>query len=135
MAREVELQFIDKKGLYVEVDINECWEVTGKKPISTRWVDTDKGSGEHRSRWVARDFKTEITNDYFAATPPWEAVKFLISMLASQGRPSKRVVKRIKRRLIREMGHIRTMVENGAVKFDLIDIGRAHACLCMARRA
>ena len=32
--------------LYQEVDIAECLEITGRPPISTRWVDVNKGSME-----------------------------------------------------------------------------------------
>ena len=43
------------------VDRSECIEKTGKPPISTRWIDTDKSHGQGvmkvRSRFVARDFK------------------------------------------------------------------------------
>jgi hypothetical protein len=50
-----------KGNIYKVVKKSEAWEVTGKAPISTKWVDTDKthGTGEPmvRSRWVARDFK------------------------------------------------------------------------------
>ena len=115
-ARELELEFVDKKPIYIEADVDECWARTGKKPISTRWVDIDKGGGEHRSRWVARDFKTEATTEYFAATPPWEAVKFLVSLLASQGQPSEKSVRNItkgQRRAIRDMPSIRRMIEAG----------------------
>ena len=39
--------------------IAECWDKTGKSPVSVRWVDTDKASQGlfARSRLVARDFK------------------------------------------------------------------------------
>ena len=33
-----------KIGLYQEVDITECLEMTGRPPISTRWMDVNKGS-------------------------------------------------------------------------------------------
>ena len=41
-AREEELRFIQGKPLYDEVDVSEAWEVTGKAPISTKWVNVDK---------------------------------------------------------------------------------------------
>ena len=40
--------------------MDECLAKTGKPPISTRWVDVDKGRNgivDIRSRLVARDFK------------------------------------------------------------------------------
>ena len=42
------------------VDRAECLAKTGKQPLSTRWIDTDKSHGQGvmkvRSRFVARDF-------------------------------------------------------------------------------
>ena len=59
-ARSEEVEFMAKIGLFQEVDITECLEMTGRPPISTRWVDVNKGSTESpdvRCRLVARDFK------------------------------------------------------------------------------
>ena len=64
-----------------------------KPPISTRWIDVNKGdetNPNYRSRWVARDFKGDDKDrdGLFAATPPLEAKKLLISSAASQmGKP------------------------------------------------
>ena len=80
----MEFEFIDQKPLYEVVDVEESWQQTGKAPISTKWVDVDKGNGELRSRWVARQFKTETTDQYYAATPPWETIKLLLSLMASR---------------------------------------------------
>ena len=84
-ARREELEFVEGKPLYEIVDRAEAIRVTGRPPISTKWVDIDKGNGVYRSRWVGRQF-TDGTDqgEYFAATPPWEAVKALISIAASQ---------------------------------------------------
>ena len=43
---------------YDNADIAECWDNMGKPPISTRWIDHDKGT-TYISRWVARQFKDE----------------------------------------------------------------------------
>ena len=72
-----------KIGFYWEVDITECLEMIGRPPISTRWVDVNKGSTESpdvRYRLVARDFKPEgekDRSDIFAAMPSLEAKKLL----------------------------------------------------------
>ena len=85
-ARREEIQFMKKIGVYKEVPITECIKKTGKGPMSTRWVDTDKGKdlGELiRSRLVARDFKVKGDGDrpeLFAATPPLEALRMLLRM-------------------------------------------------------
>ena len=53
----------------------ECLERTGKAPMSTRWIDSDKSHGQGimkvRSRFVARDFKKRgerDREDLFCAT-------------------------------------------------------------------
>ena len=82
-ARSEEVEFMAKIGLHQEVDITECLERTGRPPISTRWVDVNKGSTESpnvRCRLVARDFKPKgqkDRSDIFAAMPPLEAKKLL----------------------------------------------------------
>ena len=56
----------------------ECVAETGTPPISTKWVDVDKGS---RSRLVARDFRVKgesERSDLFAAMPPLEAKRTLL---------------------------------------------------------
>jgi hypothetical protein len=61
-SRGEEVNYMKNKGVWREVDEEECWRVTGKAPITVKWVDTDKGSEESpliRSRLVARDFKKQ----------------------------------------------------------------------------
>ena len=85
-AREEEIQFMQKIGVYVEVPTEECVSNTGAGPLSVRWIDTDKGKGMEeliRSRLVARDFKAKGCGDrpdLFAATPPLEALRMLLRM-------------------------------------------------------
>ena len=69
----------------------ECYLQTGRPPISTRWIDSDKSHGQGamkvRSRFVARDFKKHgerDREDLFCATPPLELLRLLISLLATQ---------------------------------------------------
>ena len=60
----------------------------GKGPLGTRWVDINKGDEdrpEYRSRLVAKELKTDKREDLFAATPPLEALKLLISMAMTEG--------------------------------------------------
>ena len=59
-ARCEEMEEYRKHGVYKKVPLEECWEETGKDPIGTIWVDTNNGcsvSPNHRSRWVAKEFK------------------------------------------------------------------------------
>ena len=58
------------------------------KPIKLRWIDINKGdkvNPEYRSRIVAKDFKIDKRWDVFAATPPLEALKMLISLWMTEG--------------------------------------------------
>ena len=65
--------------------ISECWEKTGKGPIAVRWVDINKGDETHpsyRSRLVAKEFRTKVDPELYAATPPGECLRLLLSQLA-----------------------------------------------------
>ena len=71
---EVEKQWmeeVEKHGVYEKVPVEELYNETGKAPIGTRWVDTNKG-GLHdplyRSRWAAMDAKQVQTP---AVVPLW----------------------------------------------------------------
>ena len=46
-ARAEELAAIKSYKVYVKRPISECLEVTGKKPMPIRWVDTNKGDDEN----------------------------------------------------------------------------------------
>ena len=83
MAREKEMKYIREMNVYTRVHRSECKRLTGKEPIKLRWIDTKKSSGEIRSRLVAKEFKTDIRPELFAATPPLEAMRLLVSMVAS----------------------------------------------------
>ena len=74
-ARKEEIDFMVKKGIWKLRPVTECWDKTGKAPVSVRWVDTNKGGVLEwliRSRLVARDFKggDKDRDDLFAETPP-----------------------------------------------------------------
>ena len=56
------------------------------KITTTRWIDTDKGDAEnpnYRLRLVGREIKTDERLDLFAATPPLESLRYIISKRAS----------------------------------------------------
>ena len=74
-------------GVYEYRPVNECWEVTGRGPIGTRWVDTNKGDVSNpdvRSRLVAQEINTYADDDLYAATPPIEALKTLLRISAER---------------------------------------------------
>jgi hypothetical protein len=86
-ARSEEVEFMKSRGIWREVPLQECWDTTGKPPVSVKWVDTMKQGGLVRSRLVARDFKTKgekDREDLFAATPPLELLKAQLSRAASK---------------------------------------------------
>ena len=77
-ARQLEMEYHDKMHVFDKVLIAQCWERTGKAPLKERWVDIDRGT-RYRSRWVAKQFKGSDSEEWFAATPPIEARRALIS--------------------------------------------------------
>ena len=112
-ARKEEVQFMEKIGVWEPATGEECVRKTGRPPITTRWVDVDKGrDGEVlvRSRLVARDFKTKGDDrgfDVFAATPPLE-------------------LKRLLFRMARVKGSVGGSDEDGSVKLMFVDVKKAH---------
>ena len=77
-ARALEVEYYRKMDVFDKVPIEECYQVTGKAPIKTKWIDHDKGS-RYRSRWVAKEFKDSTDEDWFATTPPLEALRAILS--------------------------------------------------------
>ena len=99
LAREDELRELERLEVYDVVDIDECWNRTGRAPITARWIDTNKGTEElpkYRSRFVAREIKSlyggNAREDLFAATPPWEAVKIILSEAATGHHRNKKLM-------------------------------------------
>ena len=85
-ARREEIEYFKQMGVYDKVAIQEAYDVTGKAPIAVRWVDVNKGdsqSPKYRSRLVAKEFNTGVNPDLYAATPPSECLRLMLSMLAS----------------------------------------------------
>ena len=75
--------------VHEKVPIQESYDKTGKAPIKCRWIDINKGDEKnplYRSRLVAKEFKTDVRPDLFAATPPSECLKMLLSTLATKGK-------------------------------------------------
>jgi len=88
-ARGEEVGYMQDRGIWEVVPVTRCWKVTGKGPVSVRWVDTNKGGLTEmlvRSRLVARDFKggDKGRDDLFAETPPLEAKRMLLSRAATR---------------------------------------------------
>ena len=88
LARKEEIEEFRKHNVYLKVPIEECYQVTGKGPLGIRWIDINKGDDEfeeYRSRLVAKEIKFDRRADLFAATPPLEAIKILLSAAVTEG--------------------------------------------------
>ena len=86
-ARMVEVDYIKKMNVYAKVPRAEAIQA-GIKPISTRWIDINKGDWDnpvYRSRLVGKEFNTGVDPSLFAATPPLEALRLVISNAATIG--------------------------------------------------
>ena len=85
-ARKEELDFMADWEVWEDVPVEECWRVTGKGPLGGKWVDVNKGDSSRplvRSRYVAKEIARYKSDELFAATPPLEALRLLLSRVAS----------------------------------------------------
>ncbi len=91
-ARAEELKFMSEWGVWERAPISACWQETGRAPIGSKWVDVNKGDAVKpliRSRFVVKEIATYKSDDFFAATPPLEAFRLLLSLAASAGEDTK----------------------------------------------
>lgn len=42
-ARMLEMDYLKKQNVYEKRPLSEAFQVTGRRPIAVRWLDTDKG--------------------------------------------------------------------------------------------
>ena len=87
-ARRKELEFFTAKRVWVKRPKNDAVKHTGRRPISVRWVDINKGDDEcprYRSRLVARQLKCRDFSgeSFFSPTPPLEAMRTILSLTAT----------------------------------------------------
>ena len=71
--------------MYAKVPREEARRL-GAKVITTKWVDTNKGSEKepnYRSRLVGKEFNAHKDLSISAATPPLEALMFLVGRAAT----------------------------------------------------
>ena len=83
-ARQLEMAFFRDMGVYRKMPRSHL--PPGARTITTKWVDTNKGTDEepnYRSRLVGREIKTDERPDLFAATPPLESLRYVLSLCAS----------------------------------------------------
>ena len=91
-ARREEILYMQGRNIWTVVPRQLSWDLTGKGPVSVRWVEPEEKPD--RSRLVARDFKGDDKgrDDLFAETPPLEAKRMLLSKAATRredGKPRK----------------------------------------------
>ena len=85
-ASSAELEESKRRGAYAKLLANEASGKTGKKPISARWADVNRGGDrnpEYRSGLVVREAKRSQPGDAFAAAPLLAAETALFSLAAS----------------------------------------------------
>ena len=126
-ARKDEMSWVDKQELLDIVEVSQCYEETGKAPITLKWVDTNKGDEQdpnYRSRLVVREVKARKTDaerlqpqEIFSAMPPLEAMKVLISLFVSWNRGGPDSVEKKQKARGRKPGNY---------KLGIFDISRAH---------
>ena len=72
-ARREEVEFYKTMGVYEKVPLSECFEVTGRPPVSVRWIDHNKGDKSrplYRSRLVGQDYNNGKCEELFSSTQP-----------------------------------------------------------------
>ena len=84
-ARQLEMDYVARRGVWRKVPrslaIRNGWKI-----IPTRWIDINKGDHlqpNYRSRLVAKEFNTGAQEGLFAATPPLEALRMIVSEAAT----------------------------------------------------
>ena len=93
-ARRLEVEYIRNMGVYSRAPRVQAHR-SGKKVIPVRWIDVNKGdkaNPDYRSRMVAKDIKHkwDVREELFAATPPLEAFRLVLSHAATVERGAKR---------------------------------------------
>ena len=116
-ARKLELEYFASKQVWAKRPYSEAMARTGKKPISVRWLDTNKGDDEecnYRSRLVAREIRKHGENPIFAPTPPLESLRTIVSLAATS--------------IPGECEHVRDPHSEHRTQISFIDISRAYFC-------
>ena len=101
--------------MWRKVSISEAVRMSGRPPITVRWVDVNKGddaSPDIRSRFVARQIRGAHEDPAFAPTPPLEALRTVLSYAATD--------------MENEKPKCREPSSPNRVQISLIDISRAY---------
>ena len=82
-ARSKEIAYVKKRNIYTKVHISEA---DGYQVIDTMWLDVNKGDEDRediRSRIVGKEYNDGKNMDMFAAIPPIESLRYLLSRTAT----------------------------------------------------
>ena len=101
MAKREEITEVYRRRVWSEVPVADCLRDTGKAPIPTRWVTTNKGDTLHpnvRCRLVAKHLAAKyggkfLKEDLFAAMAPFELVKALLAKSVQRWNRKKKIRK------------------------------------------
>ena len=91
-ARAEGLNYFNTLPVWEVVKTQKCLDITGRPPISTKWVDVNKGDQQDydvRCRLVAREMGGAKSDEFYAPTPPLEAKRLLFSEAARNRRIGK----------------------------------------------
>ena len=86
-ARKLEITYAEKKPVWKKIPRSQA-KARGWKVIRSRWIDINKGDDDnpnYRSRMVGKEFNDHEIEGLFAATPPLEALRLLLSWAATGG--------------------------------------------------
>ena len=81
-TRALEIEWHTKMNRHKKRPIEECFEKTMKPPIKVKCIDRNKGDRQNvnvRSGLLAKPINTGKEEGLFAATPPLEALRMLLS--------------------------------------------------------
>ena len=84
-ARQLEIRYAEQKPVWEKIP-RAVAKQKGWKVVKSRWIDINKGDDKtpnYRSRMVGKEFNDSVLEGLFAATPPLEALRLLLSHAAS----------------------------------------------------
>jgi len=87
VARKLEISYAENKPVWQKIQ-RQLAKEKGWKIVRSRWIDINKGDELHpnyRSRMVGKEFNDSELDGLFAATPPLEALRLLLSWAATAG--------------------------------------------------
>ena len=86
-TRKLEIEYANKMKVWKKIPRRMAKE-RGWRIIKSRWLDINKGDDanpKYRRRFVGKEFNDKAVDGLFAATPPLETLRLLMSWAASCG--------------------------------------------------